>query len=191
MSINKKNFGVSVSLCFGFLIGFGVMKYYQQNHVASEANFASKSPVFKPLPMGKHHLLTSVKIQTPDHMPADDGEEVKLVGYITLHQEIDRPLFWEWHLPEGVQVISGELKNYEINPLAGHTYTVEIVVRHFSKTEKRIISLQGYVEYETSRVGNSYAVSSDPESSFEYIASSLKAEVDADKAAAPAEASKE
>lgn len=168
-------------VAMGFLVGYVGMSQFANNTTPSKSEFASINKKLN-FVMTKQHMLTSVKVQTPTAMPDSDTQEVTLVGYITLHQHVDQPLQWEWILPEGVRVIRGEVKALEEKPVAGKTYLAEITVSGFSKEEKKTISLQGYVETEDSaRTGNSFVVSSDPESSFEYIAPELKAEVDAER----------
>lgn len=178
MSTNNMVKSISI-IAFGFVAGYVGMLHLSQRTQVQSTSFASKSK--NPIHMGKQHLLTSVKIQTPTIMPQVDTEEVTLIGYVTLHQHTNRPLYWEWVLPEGVTVIKGDVKDYEVNPIPGKTYLTEITVTGFSKEEKKTLTLQGYIETDSARSGNSYVVSSDPESSFEYIAPELKSEVDADR----------
>lgn len=178
MSTNNMVKSISI-VAFGFVAGYVGMHYLSQRTQLQSASYASKAK--NPIHMGKQHLLTSVKIQTPENMPQVDTEEVTLIGYVTLHQPTDRPLYWEWILPNGVTVVKGDAKDYEANPVPGKTYLTEITVTGFSKEEKKTLTLQGYIETDSARSGNSYVVSSDPESSFEYIAPELKSEVDADR----------
>jgi hypothetical protein len=167
-------------VCSGFILGYLGMMQFQNSKNFSQTSFASKQKS-APLVFAKQHMLTSVKVQTPEKMPESDLEEVTLIGYVSLHQEIDRPLYWEWVLPAGVKVVKGDVKDYKISPLSGKTYITEITVTGFSKEEKKTIALQGYVETDSNRKGNSFIVSSDPESSYEYIAPEIREQVDAER----------
>lgn len=177
---NKHVVKLASVIGLGFIAGFTSMRYWQSKKSYS-SQFASVESSKAQLFLGKHHMLTSVKITTVDRAPASSSDLVELEGYVTLNSEIDRPLFWEWTLPEGVELVTGNLRGYETGPLAGRTYKTTIVVSGFTPETRKLIALQGYVDYETSRSGNSATISSNPESSFEYIAPALKAEVDLDK----------
>jgi len=173
-------FMTTVSL--GFIAGFGLMKFYQNNSSLQSHSWASKSPEkFQPIALGKQKMLTSVKIVSADRKIASADDEVTLTGYVTLNEELDRPLFWEWNLPEGVRLSEGEYKGFEMHPQAGRTYTSTIKVRGFSHEQRQVIALTGYADFEDSRTGNSSTISSNPEASFEYIAPTLKAEVESEK----------
>lgn len=167
-------------VCSGFILGYLGMMQFQNSKNFGQTSFASKQKS-APLVFAKQHMLTSVKVQTPEKMPDSDLEEVTLIGYVSLHQNIDRPLYWEWVLPKDVKVVKGDIKDYEVSPVSGKTYVTEITVTGFSKEEKKTIALQGYVETDSNRKGNSFIVSSDPESSYEYIAPEIREQVDTER----------
>jgi hypothetical protein len=70
-----------------------------------------------------------------------------------------------------VELVKGQLKGSIENPVAGHVYEVELVLKNFDKQSRRELNLQGYVQDpEGIRLGNSTVITSRPEDSLEHIA---------------------
>ncbi|UOF00249.1 hypothetical protein [Bdellovibrio reynosensis] len=129
---------------------------------------------WKPAPMGKHLALLKVEIAQPEIIPEEGSEEVTLLGRILVNQKMDSDLTYSWTLPEGVEVIEGNISDTLSSVHTGQIVEVRLVVSGFNREKQRLISLEANGAQGTRAMGNSAVLASRPEETFEAVAPELK-----------------
>lgn len=147
--------------------------YFNHNAETESANFSSISPA-KPLLYGKNLDLILVKIEATQLAESDD-DITTLKAYFKAQTQQTTKFTYNWNLPNDVTLINGEFKGeFSISSDQSEIYSVEIQLKNFSKESKKIASIQTEAIIRNQVVGNSYAISSQPENTWEYHASDLK-----------------
>lgn len=121
--------------------------------------------------MEKHLMPVTLSVLPMTEIPEGPDELVTVKGQLKAAFDDFDNLHYEWHLAEGVELVKGQLKGNFQNPVAGHVYEVELVLKNFDKQNKRELNLQGYVlDPDGIRLGNSTLITSRPEDSMEHLA---------------------
>lgn len=171
----------------GFLLGAAAMWSASFFSGPSSREIASSAPLKKPLMMGKSLALVQVSVRAPNGIPDHESQEVTLVGWVYLAQNIPQDLQYKWELPEGVSVVDGVAEDSWHGMKEGETAETRITVTGFSKESLKLIALHGYVKDGEAEVGNSAVLTSRPDDSFEMLgASAVAAGVNREPAAANA-----
>lgn len=166
MSTAIKNFFVVfvLALC-GLAIG-GALAYFR-TQPASIRNPASvlPAPNLRVLPyahslQGKNNRLLDITISPVSGLPENDNQEITLQALVTLLQPIAGELEYHWILPEGVELVSGELNDSWTNVRPGQTAQTTISLLNFSKVSiPRTIVLQVSGQGPTARLGGAMTFS--------------------------------
>jgi hypothetical protein len=121
--------------------------------------------------MEKHLMPVTISLSPTTEIPEGPDELVTIKGQLKTPFDDFDVIHFEWQLSEGVEVVKGQLKGSFENPVAGHVYEIELLLKNFDKQNKREIVLQGYVlDPQGIRLGNSTNITSRPEDSLEHIA---------------------
>jgi hypothetical protein len=161
---------VTVSATCGLLAGYGFMSVTATTSGESQLASLAKAPKWQPLELGKHLAPVRVQILPPTVLPDRNDQEVEITGYVTLSQEAQGDVHYQWILPEGTSLVSGMASDSWFNVKPGQTAITKISVTGFSKEDRRVLSLEAFTQIGNNRLGNSAVVSSRPEDSMEYIA---------------------
>lgn len=132
-SVLKKLFLISF---FGFAIGGLGILFWQ----AVNRNPASTLPTThqRPKPWadslsGKMNQAMTVVITPIGGIPDHDEQDLLLKAEVTLNQNIDGEVTFQWTLPPEASVVSGELQDAWANLKPGQTATAEITINHVSR----------------------------------------------------------
>lgn len=173
MSINFKT-KIIATCILGVVLGFSSRYLLAENKQRGPASV--ELPKLMPLKIGKHLAVLTAEIKTPTEIPAKDDQEVQLIGYISVQQNLEGDLHYEWNLPEGVSVVEGQLSDDLHNVVAGQTVKVHLNVTGFSKESQKLITLQASALKGKLQFGNSAVISSRSEDTWESIAPQMKEE---------------
>ncbi len=125
---------------------------------------------WQPPGLGKHLAPVRVQIILPEVLPENNEQEVEIKGYVSLSQEIQGNVDYNWILPEGVEVVSGQRSDAWTNMRPGQTAVAKIAVTGFSREQRKILAFEASTQVQDHRLGNTSIVSSRPEDSMEFIA---------------------
>jgi hypothetical protein len=121
--------------------------------------------------MEKHLMPVTLALAPTTEIPDGPDELVTIKGQLKTPFDDFDAIHYEWQIEEGVEIVKGSLKGVFENPVAGHVYEIELLLKNFDKQSKREIVLQGYVLDSTGiRLGNATNITSRPEDSLEHIA---------------------
>lgn len=103
----------------------------------------------------------NVDVIAPNGFSESESGSILLEGTIELSTGVSEPVFFTWHLPEGVQLVDGPLTGM-VPPLTrGQHYTTLVEVRGFTSTDKpQRIMLDVSTKIAGSPIGASSGVSS-------------------------------
>ncbi|HRO66465.1 MAG TPA: hypothetical protein PL182_02755 [Pseudobdellovibrionaceae bacterium] len=159
-----------------FVATFGLVAGALAAHLLTEdpvtrapASLSQTRSFAKPRLSGKSLSVIQVALQAPQGIPADEREDVTLVGWVRLNQELEEPLKFAWELPQDVQVVEGEISGLWERVRKGQTFEVRLTVRGFSQETLKMIALRGYLQAGPTQFGNSALLTSRPEDSYELI----------------------
>lgn len=166
MSTTVKNFVFGCALALGGLAVGGAMSYFrtQSTSVRYPAS-ALPAPNLRVLPyahslQGKNNRLLDITISPVSGLPENDNQEITLQALVTLLQPIAGELEYHWILPEGVELVSGELNDSWTNIQPGQTAQTTISLLNFSKVSiPRTIVLQVSGQGPTARLGGAMTFS--------------------------------
>lgn len=160
----------------GFGIGMYGAAYYSQSSAASRlpaSILSDRSSSWIPTPMGKHLALFQVELaSTP--IPDNNSEEVEIKGRILVNQEMQGDLSYVWDIPEGVELVEGQLTDAFAQVQKGQIVEVRIVVTGFSKESQKLIGLQATGKKGSETLGGSALLASRPEDTWEAVAPEMK-----------------
>ena len=165
-----------------FAIGMSAMALHLRRNTPGSLTQASLDPAQqrrlatiadgkRALLMGKHLSVVQVSVRAPDGIPAHEGQEVTLVGWVRLNQPVNQDLRFRWDLPEGVHVVEGQLEDSWANVRAGQTAETRLTVVGFSQETLRMVALNGYVMEGETQMGTSAVLTSRPDDSYEMLSS--------------------
>ncbi len=124
--------------------------------------------------MGKQLTALSVQMEPLEKIPEFDHEGVKLKGLITANATDGSAIHFQWDLPAGVSVISGDVSGTLENMNPGDTAEVELEVTGFSREVGKHIILFGKVRHGEDELTHSALMASRPEDSMEYVAPQMR-----------------
>lgn len=116
---------------FGLAVAFVAVTF---SRVEPQSPFA-KNSVFKPeqkrsaawLP-GKPNSPIRIHLYSPRGLALRGHEATQVQALVQLTQSIDQPLDFEWQLPEGVEVVQGDMRGTLNDLRRGQIYRVAVVV---------------------------------------------------------------
>ncbi|WP_413289646.1 hypothetical protein [Bdellovibrio sp. HCB337] len=156
----------------------------QQGPRRSLASIAPYSP--HGLVIGKQAAAMNLEIVGPGTYPDNNYEVVELVAYITQHLAATG-VYYEWTLPEGVELVRGPQNNTLLNLPLGRAQQISILVRGFSTERQKLISLHSQLVSGGTPLGASAVVVSRPEDTTDAKVMDLQAQA---RAAAEEESKK-
>lgn len=171
---NRKTLTV---LLLGLIFGISGAAYFKEKERAAKRGPASvegKKIPWIPAPVGKHLALLKVEIAKPENIPDDGNEEVLLRGRILVNQDLEGDLKYVWNMPEGVQVVSGSVKDALANVKSGQIVDLSLTVTGFTKESQKLISLQASAARGELVLGGSAILPSRPEDTWEAVAPDMK-----------------
>lgn len=133
---------VTTLVIFGSLLGMGYLTFFQKEKTVADHKFDS---TFIPSP-GKANLPIQIKIDFSE-IPESPDSPTHLRGLFKV-VDSDGPVKFEWELPPGVQIQSGQISG-EFNIAAQPFYESRITVFGLSKSEQMRVRLK----VQTSRMG--------------------------------------
>jgi len=81
----------------------------------------------------KAHEAMTVQVTAIHGVPQNDDQELTLRAEVILNRPVDQEVKFQWTLPSGASVVSGEIEDAWPNLQPGQTATTEIVVTGVSK----------------------------------------------------------
>ena len=120
--------------------------------------------------LGKMRAFVVASLESPSSIPETADTELILRGQVVLNQPNASAAMFKWILPEGVSAegaLEGvlDLKRANFNI----PYEVQIVVKGFDQTERKIITLQANAIFGQEIFGSTALLSSRPQDSMEYL----------------------
>jgi len=119
--------------------------------------------------MGKSLSFVNVQLEAPE-IPENPNDLTEISGYITLLKSSNSSIKYQWLLPEGVQIVEGDLEGQLDSVVVEEPVEVVIVVKGYSSYEKKLVTLTAGTLVGDTPVSNVALISSRPEDSQEYIA---------------------
>lgn len=121
--------------------------------------------------MEKHLMPVTISIFPTAEIPEGPGEAVTVKGQLKTPFDDFGAIHYEWVLAEGVELMKGQLTGEIKDPVAGHVYEIELVLKNFDKQHRKELNLQAYVlDPDGIKLGNSSIITSRPEDSLEHLA---------------------
>lgn len=122
---------------FGLLVGVFGAHWWQNSNLRKPASAVSfPAPQIKPWAdslSGKLNQTIQVEVVTVGGVPDHDGQDLHLKALVTLNSAVEGEVEFQWNIPAGASVVSGELEDSFTGLLAGQTATSEIVIQGVSK----------------------------------------------------------
>jgi hypothetical protein len=149
MSIKQTLSLVAAGICVGYL---GV-QFYQNYEPRQPASETGKSKIWSSEKFGKSGQAILVSIYTASGVPERDEQELVLRADVQLKIPIDGDLEYEWLLPEGVSVVSGEKKDVLTGMRPMQMAKLEITLQNISKegfaktVTLQVSGKQGSIQY--------------------------------------------
>ncbi|OYZ23614.1 MAG: hypothetical protein B7Y39_03935 [Bdellovibrio sp. 28-41-41] len=119
--------------------------------------------------MGKSLSFVNVQLEAPD-IADNPNDETEITGYITLLKSSNNIVKYQWLLPEGVQIVDGDIEGQLEGVYAEDPVEVSIIVKGYSNNEKKLVTLTAGTVIGDTPVSNVALISSRPEDSQEFIA---------------------
>ena len=158
------------SLVFLAMFGLG---YTSADYLLLSSNSGNQSPSLTSLlfnaKMGKSLSFVNVQLEAPD-IADNPNDETEIMGYITLLKSSNNIVKYQWLLPEGVQIVDGDIDGQLEGVYPEEPVEVSIIVRGYSNNEKKLVTLTAGTVIGDTPVSNVALISSRPEDSQEFIA---------------------
>lgn len=151
-----------------FGLGYASADYLILSSLAGKQSPTLTSLLFN-AKMGKSLSFVNVQLEAPD-IADNPNDETEITGYITLLKSSNNVVKYQWLLPEGVQVVDGDLEGQLEGVYAEDPVEVSIIVKGYSSNEKKLVTLTAGTVIGDTPVSNVALISSRPEDSQEYIA---------------------
>lgn len=119
--------------------------------------------------MGKSLSFVNVQLEAPN-ISENPNDETEISAYITLLKSSNNSIKYQWVLPEGVQLVDGDLEGQLESVVVEEPVEITITVKGYSSYEKKLISLTAGTLVGDTPMSNVALISSRPEDSHEYIA---------------------
>ncbi|MBX3039791.1 MAG: hypothetical protein KF789_03650 [Bdellovibrionaceae bacterium] len=113
--------------------------------------------------------VIQVALQAPQGIPAYEQDDVTLVGWVRLNQQLEEPLQFKWEIPDDVVVIEGETTGSWGSVRKGEALEVRLKIRGFSQEMLKMVALHGFIQAGPTQFGNSALLTSRPEDSYEIM----------------------
>lgn len=161
MSLIKKQ--IILSLVAGLLVSAVIV-------VINSAENESREPAS--LTTSKPRLQFRTKLGAPFKMalsqisetPESPSDEFQVQGFITLIDQPNTEIFYEWILPEGVRVVAGELSDSFAGVKQAETIIVDLAIDHLDVSKNQIVTLNAwYLDQSGNKKSFSTAISTRPE----------------------------
>jgi hypothetical protein len=162
-----------------FSLGYASADYLIQSSAAAKQSPSLTSLLFN-AKMGKSLSFVNVQLEAPD-IADNPNDETEITGYITLLKSSNNVVKYQWLLPEGVQIVDGDLEGQLEGVYAENPVEVSIIVKGYSNNEKKLVTLTAGTVIGDTPVSNVALISSRPEDSHEYIAKQKFEASNADK----------
>lgn len=121
--------------------------------------------------MEKHLMPVTVSIVPMEEIPEGPDEIISIKGQLKTPFDDFGSIHYKWVLAEGVELLKGHLTGQILNPVAGHVYELELVLKNFDKQNRKELNLQAHVlDPDGFKLGNSSIITSRPEDSMEHLA---------------------
>lgn len=121
--------------------------------------------------MEKHLMPVTISIVPSEEIPEGPNEIVTIKGQLKTPFDDFGAIHYEWVLAEGVELLRGQLTGQIQDPVAGHVYELELVLRNFDKQHRKELNLQAHVvDPDGIKLGNSSIITSRPEDAMEHLA---------------------
>jgi len=130
--------------------------------------------------MGKSLSFVNVQLEAPD-IADNPNDETEITGYITLLKSSNNLVKYQWLLPEGVQIVDGDIEGQLEGVYVEEPVEVSIIVKGYSNNEKKLVTLTAGTVIGDTPVSNVALISSRPEDSQDFIAKQKFEESNADK----------
>ncbi len=168
----------ALSFSFLFVLGFGSswMIYSYESELDHETGIIENARMNSTALYEKHLMPITLTLKGPDQYPANYDDRVDLLATIQTPYSSFCEIQYNWSLPDGVNLISGDLQGAIQNPQAGQIYSLPITVQGFSSLERMEISIVAKTTGPNGNtLGNSSVITSRPEDSMETIAPEIMA----------------
>lgn len=152
-----------------FGLGYGTADYFIFKGNQSMGQSPSLSSLLFNAKMGKSLSFVNVQLEAPE-IPENPNDLTEISGYITLLKSSNSSIKYQWLLPEGVQIVEGDLEGQLDSVVVEEPVEVVIVVKGYSSYEKKLVTLTAGTLVGDTPVSNVALISSRPEDSHEYIA---------------------
>lgn len=152
-----------------FGLGYGTADYFIYNGGESINQSPSLTSLLFNAKMGKSLSFVNVQLEAPE-IAENPNDLTEISGYITLLKSSNSSIKYQWILPEGVQIVEGELAGQLDSVVVEEPVEVVIVVKGYSSHEKKLVTLTAGTLVGDTPVSNVAIISSRPEDSQEYIA---------------------
>lgn len=151
-----------------FALGYASADYLVHISKETKQSLSLTSLLFN-AKMGKSLSFVNVQLEAPE-IPENPNEETEISAYITLLKSSNNSVKYQWLLPEGVQIVDGDIEGQLDSVVVEEPVEVSIIVKGYSSSEKKLISLTAGTVIGDTTMSNVALISSRPEDSHEYVA---------------------
>lgn len=162
-----------------FGLGYASADYLIFSSVAGKQSPKLTSLLFN-AKMGKSLSFVNVQLEAPD-IADNPNDETEITGYVTLLKSSNNTVKYQWLLPEGVQLVDGDLEGQLDGIYPEDPVEVSIIVKGYSRSEKKLVTLTAGTVIGDTPVSNVALISSRPEDSQEFMAKQKFESAAADK----------
>jgi len=152
-----------------FGLGYGTAEYFTFKGSTSLNQSPSLSSLLFNAKMGKSLSFVNVQLEAPE-IPENPNDLTEISAYITLLKSSNSSIKYQWLLPDGVQVVEGQLDGQLDSVVVEEPVEIVLVVKGYSSSEKKLITLTAGTLVGDTPVSNVALISSRPEDSYEYVA---------------------
>jgi hypothetical protein len=178
MSIKNSSAKIGAIAIIGITVGVTGSAFLKRSNDRAPSSISAQAQAWTPNGLGKHLAPIHVELLKPNIIPDSGDGEVTLVGHIILTQKLDGDLTYHWVLPDGVNVVDGQVEDTLAAVTPGQTVEVKITVSGFNKERQQTVALQGSGNLGDQHFGNSSVIVSRPEDTLESVAKALKKSAD-------------
>lgn len=160
------------SLIFAAFFSFGFASTFMYHHYQksnSEGSSVAASKILFNAKLGKQLSFVNVQLEFKD-LAHKDVDVTEIKAYVTLLKSTNNSLSYKWQLPEGTQLVQGDLEGVLDNVAEESPQELILKVSGFSKEDKKLISLTASTFIGENIFSNVGLISSRPEDSYEFVA---------------------
>jgi hypothetical protein len=152
---SKLVLSASITFTAALAIGFLGMKSYDDQQAVLQ-----KVP-----PLQKMRTSLAVKLKSVEDIPFSNNQEITLQAEVTSMLDHNSDFSYQWDLPVGVSVLSGERSDQNLSIAAGETKIIQISVTGFAQEEFKTIGVSAHLNQGETLIGNSAVITSSPSES--------------------------